>query len=512
MKHYLNIKRMAIIFTSLFIIGFEYIRHEFLMHKLSHNVDLIFSSIVFIVAAIIFSHFIFKHISNIEEKRQQKEREAKALFDNSVDGIFVFDQNKNLVDMNHGAVKLSEWEMDESISSHTMDTLLQFKKSIDLHDLFSSAQSSVVEGVLIGKNREEIPISATFTLIPNERKDEEKIAVIVRDLTERNQMENIIKDLYNEASQKQLEAETQYRIAKRIASIRDFSMENDQPILQAVTKDIQKLLSAEYVALFLFNFEKENFDLIALTDDNNEQIIKSLFSQHMQEIKQKNEESSVPIKVRDETLFIPLQREDTLLGYLITGKQKEIMQSLQKQELVNSISNSLSIFFENWLMNLRLKDVAIIEERERLAREMHDGVSQEIISIQLRVQFLKHLIQEKDLDDPEVSDTINEITKIVNIAHHEVRHNLFNLRTNVLEDEPFVNSIKNYVETFGEQNNIRIEGTYCNHCYEKEMGLSDYTKMHIVRIIQEALSNARRHASASKIEINLQCNKKGTAV
>src|SRR5690625_457186 len=184
------------------------------------------------------------------------------------------------------------------------------------------------------------------------------------------------------------------------------------------------------------------------------------------------------------------------------------MQSLQKQELVNSISNSLSIFFENWLMNLRLKDVAIIEERERLAREMHDGVSQEIISIQLRVQFLKHLIQEKDLDDPEISDTINEITKIVNIAHHEVRHNLFNLRTKVLEDEPFVNSIKKYIKKFSEQNNILIESTYCQYCYEKEASLSDYTKMHILRIIQEALSNTRRHAVASKIEINLQCDKK----
>src|SRR5690625_1541945 len=244
MKHYLNIKRMAIIFTSLFIIGFEYIRHEFLMHKLSHNVDLIFSSIVFIVAAIIFSHFIFKHISNIEEKRQQKEREAKALFDNSVDGIFVFDRNKKLVDMNHGAVKLSEWEMDEANSTHTMDSLFKLKGSIDLNNLFASIQSSmnVDEGVLIGKKREEIPINATFTLIPNERREEEKIAVIVRDLTERNQMENIIKGLYNEASQKQLEAETQFRIAKRIASIRDFSLENEQPILQAVTNDIKKLL------------------------------------------------------------------------------------------------------------------------------------------------------------------------------------------------------------------------------------------------------------------------------
>lgn len=106
MKNLSTVKRWSILLTSLFIIGYEWFRHEFLIQNLSPRLDTLISSIVFVFGAVVFSKYVFGLIQKVEKKRLQQEREAKALFDNSIDGIFVFNSSGYLVDMNHGAEKM----------------------------------------------------------------------------------------------------------------------------------------------------------------------------------------------------------------------------------------------------------------------------------------------------------------------------------------------------------------------------------------------------------------------
>lgn len=501
MGRYTNVKILSIVITSLLIISFEFLRHKLFMHSITSNTDIFVSSVFFVIAAIAFSQFVFNLIENIERKRQQQEREARTLFDNSMDGIFIFNLSGTLTDMNHGAENMCEWTNEEAVGIQTLDSL--FELELVLEDIHSSIK--IEECMLTKKEGRTMPVSITFSYIPNDRKEEVLIAGIVRDLSERKEMENVIKELYREASQKQFEAETQYRIAKKIASVRDLAADNKLAIVESVTKEINKLLFGEFIGLFLYDFSQQQFELITITDHERHEEILNLFALH------KNHTIS---SQKNKVSFIPLKNENLILGYLTIGEQKDTVWSLHQQELMKSIVNILTISFENVRMYQKMKDIAILDERDRLSREMHDGLAQVISSIHMKIEYMKVFTKTKDTDCcGQLVDLINELDKVVNEAYHEVRHNLFNLRTPIITENSFIHSLENYVIQFGKQNALKTEFSIQPHEYEKnsikyetlnkELEIPDFKQMHVIRILQEALSNVRRHSQATYVHVGL---------
>ena len=508
MRNFAKVKKLSIILTSLFIVSFELFRHTVMVPNLTPRLDIVISSTLFIIASIIFSHYVFNIIEKIEKKRLQKEREANALFDNSIDGIFVFDSIGKLVDMNHGAETMTGWSINETVETHTLLFMFQSDDKTDLHQFINKHQTSmkIEETLLKARNGGWIPVSAALSRIPGEANKDSKIAVIVRDLTERKQMEDVIKGLYTEASQKQFEAETQYRIAQKIASIRDLTADNKQSLFESVVKEINKLLKAEFAGLFLYDFSNGVFELAGLTDPQQRQTLDESFSETKSKGRLQHQEATVVHAGEKKFSYYPLQMENTALGYLAVCGKKEAFESLHQKELLRSIIYILTISLENLKMYHRMKDVAMLEERERLAREMHDGLAQVISSIHMKIQIMRASIQEKNTDVRVIlQETTDELGLIVKEAYHEVRQNLFNLRMPIYTDESFIEHIRQYASRFAKQNKIDVNVDVQSCRQSSGFDLPEYTKIHVVRILQEALSNVRRHSQATKVHIYINC-------
>lgn len=508
MRNFAKVKKLSIILTSLFIVSFELFRHTVMVPRLTSRLDIVISSALFVIASIIFSHYVFNIIEKIEKKRLQKEREANALFDNSIDGIFVFDSTGKLVDMNHGAVKMTGWRINETAATHTLFNMLQSDDKSDLNHFINKHQTSmkIEETLLKAQDGGWIPVSAALSRIPGEANKDSKIAVIVRDLTERKQMEDVIKALYTEASQKQFEAETQYRIAQKIASIRDLTADNKQSLFEAVVKEINKLLKAEFAGLFLYDFSNGVFELAGLTDPHQRQTLDESFSETRSEGRLQHQEATVVRAGEKKFSYYPLQMESMALGYLAVCGKREAFESLHQKELLRSIIYILTISLENLKMYHRMKDVAMLEERERLAREMHDGLAQVISSIHMKIQIMRASIQEKNTDVRVIlQETTDELGLIVKEAYHEVRQNLFNLRMPIHTDESFIEHIRQYASRFAMQNKIDVNVDVQSCRQSSGFDLPEYTKIHVVRILQEALSNVRRHSQATKVHISINC-------
>lgn len=141
------------------------------------------------------------------------------------------------------------------------------------------------------------------------------------------------------------------------------------------------------------------------------------------------------------------------------------------------------------------KDAVLsLKERERIAREMHDGVAQNLAVLKLEAYKLKNLA---DGQAP-VLDEVDTIDKLINQTYLEVRQTLYDLRASQKLDEGFWPTIERQTEEFERQSGIHA---LLQPLSPAEEPWSELASVQILRIIQEALANVRKHARARRVEL-----------
>lgn len=135
----------------------------------------------------------------------------------------------------------------------------------------------------------------------------------------------------------------------------------------------------------------------------------------------------------------------------------------------------------------------IIAERQRLARELHDSVSQQLFA----ASMLLSAITESDTPPEKANQTLLQIEKIVQQAQLEMRALLLHLRPIALKNNTLAQGLKELIIELKEKVNVDIE-------YQiEEIQLTKAEEDHLFRIAQEALSNTLRHAKATEVELLL---------
>jgi len=139
---------------------------------------------------------------------------------------------------------------------------------------------------------------------------------------------------------------------------------------------------------------------------------------------------------------------------------------------------------------------AIVEERQRLARELHDAVSQQLFAISMTATALKRTLEK----DPEkAKHQIVLIEEMASVAQSEMRALLLHLRPVHLEGKRLTDGLHDLVREL--QAKVQIEITTD---LDEDISLPKGFENHLFRIVQEALSNTLRHAKASKLSLTLK--------
>jgi signal transduction histidine kinase len=136
-----------------------------------------------------------------------------------------------------------------------------------------------------------------------------------------------------------------------------------------------------------------------------------------------------------------------------------------------------------------------LTERERIAREMHDGVAQNLAVLKLETYRLKSLAAG---DGSSLQDELETIDKLINQTYLEVRQTLYDLRASQRLDEGFWPTIQRQLQEFERQTGIMALLDPPNPLEEPWDALAS---MQILRIVQEALANVRKHAQASTVKV-----------
>jgi signal transduction histidine kinase len=178
-----------------------------------------------------------------------------------------------------------------------------------------------------------------------------------------------------------------------------------------------------------------------------------------------------------------------------TAERRESLEVIAKQAVI-AIQNAR--LYEN-LEKEKEKMLEIQEEaRRKLARDLHDGPTQSVAAIAMRVNFARRLIEK----DP--AATVDELVKIEEVARRttkEIRHMLFTLRPLVLESQGLVPALQAMAEKMHEtyEQNVVVQADSDSL---PELDMSKQTV--IFYIVEEAVTNARKHSQASRIIVSLK--------
>lgn len=142
--------------------------------------------------------------------------------------------------------------------------------------------------------------------------------------------------------------------------------------------------------------------------------------------------------------------------------------------------------------------VATMEERQRLARDLHDAVSQQLFALTMMTQATVRLL---DKDPEKAKEQMTEIANMALQAQTEMRALLLHLRPVHLSGESLHNGIISLVEDLKKRCHIKFHLNI-----EEITDISNATEEHLFRMVQELLSNILRHANAEDVTIELKRN------
>jgi signal transduction histidine kinase len=195
---------------------------------------------------------------------------------------------------------------------------------------------------------------------------------------------------------------------------------------------------------------------------------------------------------------VPLMLNGVAIGVLWTGRCDDIPFTCGHLVGLGHLANQAVIALEHATMAARLQSLAIIEERSRIAREMHDGLAQILGYLGVEMQTLEALVRQGNTDA--VLDELANARREIKSAHADVRQNILSLRTTLSQDIDLKQALQTYVQEFGIQTGIQT--IFLDHT-ENDLTLSPLAEAQLTRIIQEALTNVRKHANASVVHVEI---------
>lgn len=197
---------------------------------------------------------------------------------------------------------------------------------------------------------------------------------------------------------------------------------------------------------------------------------------------------------------VPLRMDNQPIGVLWAARCDEGSRRYTETDLIwlESIADQIVIAIQHGLMTSQLQSLSIVEERGRIAREMHDGLAQVLGYLNLQVQTLESLLTQGR--EEALQKEMRHMREAVKSAHADVRENILSLRTTLANEKGLLSSIDEYLEEFSIQTGM--ETSFSNNLGINP-NLSSIAEVQLVCILQEALANVRKHARADIVRVHL---------
>lgn len=169
---------------------------------------------------------------------------------------------------------------------------------------------------------------------------------------------------------------------------------------------------------------------------------------------------------------------------------------------VQTLADQIAIALENSRMYQELREMAVVEERNRIAREIHDTLAQGFAGILMQVEALRQSLNLGDMHL--INDHLMRIQSIARENLNEARRSVLSLKPPAISQQSLEELIQNEIEKLTRDLVINVQF----HVTGSQPLIPTDTKQALYRIAQEALSNVRKHSQATAVQITLVYNER----
>ncbi|CAN5877005.1 type IV pili methyl-accepting chemotaxis transducer N-terminal domain-containing protein [soil metagenome] len=195
-------------------------------------------------------------------------------------------------------------------------------------------------------------------------------------------------------------------------------------------------------------------------------------------------------------VFQILAREQAIGSFSLHFKTERAISS-EEYRLLETLGKNLGVAIENQRLIAKEKEFAVSQERNLLAQGLHDSIAQGLNFLNLQVQMLEDSLKRNDLQ--EIEDIAPLLRAGVEESYEDVRELLLNFRTR-LQDNDLESEMRNVLNKFQRQTGVHGEIEFVG----SGAPVAPEQQLQVLFILQEALSNVRKHADASEVRVKVE--------
>ena len=195
-------------------------------------------------------------------------------------------------------------------------------------------------------------------------------------------------------------------------------------------------------------------------------------------------------------LGVPIVFKGDVIGaFYLTDKVGAAEFSADDEELVGVLAAHAAVLMEHARLYEQSRELSVLDERNRLARELHDAMTQTLFSLRLTVEAAASLLP----DDPaRAAAELANARDLLDAAFSELRVLIFELRPPALEDDGLAATLAKHLAVVGRAHGLAVAVSAAGQAQ-----VPAHVERELFRIVQEAVSNAVRHARASSLDVSL---------
>jgi signal transduction histidine kinase len=196
-------------------------------------------------------------------------------------------------------------------------------------------------------------------------------------------------------------------------------------------------------------------------------------------------------------LGVPIRVRGNVFGnlYLCDKAGGDVFTDID-EEMVTALAGAAGIVIDNARLHARVADLAMFEDRERIARELHDTVIQRLFATGLALQATVRLV-----DRPEVVKRLASLVEDLDVTVRHIRSTIFELHTARLPGNSARQAVLELCaessRSMGFEPVVQFDGPI-------DSLVEDEVATHLLAVLQEALSNVTRHAQATSVEVSVE--------
>ena len=200
-------------------------------------------------------------------------------------------------------------------------------------------------------------------------------------------------------------------------------------------------------------------------------------------------------------LAVPVISQGSVLGNLyLTEKLGAYSFDEHDEESLQRFATLAALAIENARLHRQVQALAVTEERERIARELHDSLAQVLGYVNTKAQATEVLIASGQND--KAMTQLTQMADAARAAYADVREGILGLRVSPEGQRSFIETLTGYLEQWQGQSGVTVALTTTPA--NVAIRLTPNAEVQLLRIIQEALTNVRKHAGATTAEVKLQ--------